>query len=118
MLVHILVSWLVSALALWLVALIVPGIELRNFGDALIATIVIGLVNATVGVVLKFLMFPLTFLTLGLFLLVIDGLLLKLASILSPGFRVVGCLPAIIGALVLAILNAVLRYIVFHGSVL
>ena len=70
--VHIIVSWLVSALALWLVAQIVPGIEVRDFGAALLATIVIALVNATIGPVLEFLAFPLTFLTLGLFLLVIE----------------------------------------------
>src|SRR5262249_45366971 len=114
MLIHILVSWFVSALALWLVARLVPGITLRGFGDALIATVVIAIVNATIGVVLKFLMFPLTVLTLGLFLLVIDAALLKLASLVSPVFRVVGCLPAIIGALALTVLTAILRYVVFH----
>ena len=116
MLLHILVSWLVSAFALWLVAQIVPGIALRGFGDALIATIVIAIVNATVGLVLKILAFPLTILTLGLFLLVINAFLLKLASLFSPGFRIEGFLPALIGSLALTILTAILRYIVFSRS--
>jgi putative membrane protein len=116
MLIHILVAWFVDALALWLVALLVPGIMLRGFGDALIATVVIAIVNATVGVVLKFLMLPLTILTLGLFLLVINAILLKLASIFTPGFRVTGFLPALIGSLALTILSAILRHIVFFRS--
>jgi putative membrane protein len=116
MLLHILVSWFVSAFALWLVAQIVPGITLRGFGDALIATIVIAIVNATVGLVLKILAFPLTILTLGLFLLVINALLLKLASLFSPGFRIEGFLPALIGSLALTVLTAILRYIVFSRS--
>src|ERR1017187_8567337 len=91
---HILVAWLVSALALWLVARIVPGIEVRDFGAALIATIVIAIVNAVIGPILRFIAWPLTFLTLGLFTLVIDAILLKLASMFSPGFRVRGFLNA------------------------
>jgi putative membrane protein len=110
---HILVVWLVSALALWLVARIVPGIEVRDFGAALLATIVIAIVNALVGPVLRFIAWPLTFLTLGLFKLVINAILLKLASMFSPGFRVRGFLDAILGALVLTVLEYVLRRLVF-----
>jgi len=54
MLIHILAIWLVSALALWIVAQIVPGIEVRDFGAALVATIIIGIVNAVAGPVLRF----------------------------------------------------------------
>src|SRR5579864_1822670 len=88
MLIHILISWLLSAIALWLVAQMVPGIELRGFADALIATIVIAVVNATIGPILRFVSLPLVFLTLGLFLLIVNALLLKLASLISPGFKV------------------------------
>ena len=83
MLVHLIVSWLVGALALWIVAKIVAGIEVRNFGDALIATIVIAILDVTVGRIFRFLAFPLTLVTLGLFLLVINALLLMLAAKLS-----------------------------------
>jgi putative membrane protein len=112
MLVHIVAGWLVSAFALWLVAQIVPGIEVRGFGAALIATLVIAIVNAVVGPVLRFLAWPITFLTLGLFLLVINALLLKLASMFAPGFRVRGFLNALLGAAVLTILNSLLRRLV------
>jgi putative membrane protein len=113
MLVHILVGWLVSALALWIVAQIVPGIEVSGFGAAMIATVVIGIVNAVAGPVLRFLAWPLTFLTLGLFLLVINACLLKLASVFTPGFHVHGFLHALVGALVLTILSSLLRQVVF-----
>jgi len=110
---HILIVWLVSALALWLVARIVPGIEVRDFGAALLATIVIALVNWVIGPILGFLAWPITFLTLGLFRLVINAVLLKLASMFSPGFRVHGFLNAILGALLLTVLEWLLRRLVF-----
>ncbi|HUI81571.1 MAG TPA: phage holin family protein [Bryobacteraceae bacterium] len=117
MLTHIIVSWFISALALWIVARIIPGIELRGFGAALIATVIIAVVNATVGPVLKFLAFPLTLITLGLFLLVINAALLKLASLFTPGFAVRGFLAAILGSVVLTILTAILRTLVFSPGV-
>ena len=111
--VHLLLNWLVSALALWLVAYIIPGIEVRDFGAALIATIVIALVNHIIGPILRFFAFPITFLTLGLFSLVIDAVLLKLAAVFTPGFRVRGFLNAILASIVLTILTAILRVVVF-----
>jgi putative membrane protein len=110
---HIIVEWVVSALALWLVAQIVPGIEVSGFGAAMIATVVIAIVSAFVGPILRFLAFPITFLTLGLFLLVINACLLKLASLFTPGFRVHGFLNAILGSLLLTIVGSVLRRLVF-----
>lgn len=114
MLVHLIVSWLVSAAALWIVAQVITGIVVRDFASALIAAAVIAIVNVTIGPVLKLLAFPLVFLTLGLFLLVINAFLLKLASLFTPGFKVHGFLSAVAGSLVLTILTAVLRYVVFR----
>jgi putative membrane protein len=110
---QLIVGWLVSALALWIVAEIIPGIQVRDFGAAMLATIVIAVVNAVVGPVLKFLTLPFTILTLGLFLLVVNAFLLKLASLFTPGFRVNGFLNAVLGSLVLTILTSVLRRLVF-----
>jgi putative membrane protein len=112
MLLHAILNWFLGALALWLVARIIPGIEVRNFGSALIATLVIGVVNAIVGPILKILGLPFIILTLGLFLLVIDAALLKLASLFTPGFRVHGFLSAMLGSVVLTILNFILRSVV------
>ena len=114
MLAHILISWVLSAVALWLVAKIIPGIEVRDFGVAMIATVIIGLVNAVIGPVVKFFTFPLIVLTLGLFLLIINAGLLGLAAVFTPGFKVRGFIPALLGSIVLTILTSVLRYIVFR----
>ena len=110
---HLIVSWLLSALALWIVAQIIPGIQLSGFGDAMIATVIIAVVNVIIGTPIKFLFFPITFLTLGLFLLIINAFLLKLASVFTPGFRVHGFLSAVAGSLVLTILTSILRHVVF-----
>lgn len=112
-LLHIIVSWFVSALALYIVAQIIPGIEVHGFGAALIATVIIAIVNGIIGPVLRFFAFPLIFLTLGLFLLIINAFLLKLASMFTPGFRVRGFLSAVAGSLVLTILTTILRHVVF-----
>jgi putative membrane protein len=109
----LIVQWFLSALSLIIVAHIVPGFEVRSFGSALLAAIVIGLVNGTIGLILKVLTLPLTILTFGLFLLVINALMIQLASSLLSGFTVAGFWPAFFGAIVLAIVNAVMRHLVF-----
>jgi putative membrane protein len=106
----LLLNWLLSALSLVIVANVIRGIEVAGFGAALLAAIVIGFVNGTIGFFLKLITFPLTVLTLGIFWLVINGLMLKLAAALVPGFRINGFLPAFFGAIVLSLVNMVLRY--------
>jgi putative membrane protein len=110
---RLLVSWVLSALAVWIVALIVPGVSVSGPVAALIAALVIGFINATVGALLKILTFPLTLLTLGLFWFVINALMLKLASaLLSPGFQVRTFTAAFLGAIVLSLVNMVLKWLV------
>ena len=79
---------------------------------ALIAALVIGLLNATVGFLLKIVTFPLSILTLGLFLLVINGLMILLASNVVRGFQVHGFAPAFWGAVVLALLGMLIKAVV------
>ena len=105
----LLLHWLISTASLLIVAYIFPGIEVRGLGTALIAPIVIGLINATLGFVLKLLTFPLTLLTLGLFWFVINALMLQLASVLVPGFYVSGFWSAFFGAIVLSLVSMVLH---------
>src|ERR1035441_7982565 len=107
--VHLIVNWLLGSLALWLVAQINPGIQIRDFGAALLATIVIAVVNITIGPILRFIAWPITVLTLGLFRWVLNACLLKLASMFTPGFRIDGFLNALLGSLVLTVLDIVLR---------
>jgi putative membrane protein len=110
-LVHWIVNWLLGALALWLMAQIIPGIRIRNFKTAMLATVVIALVDITIGPILRFIAFPITFLTLGLFRLILNALLLKLASMVTPGFRIDGFLNALVGSLVLTLLEIALRHV-------
>jgi putative membrane protein len=107
---RLLLHWVLSAIALLLVAHFVDGFVVSSFFWALIAAIVIGLINATVGTVLKILTFPLTILTLGIFLLVINALMLELASWITPGFDVRGFQPAFVGAVILALLHMLIRW--------
>jgi putative membrane protein len=104
-----LIHWILSGVALLIVANILPGIEVESFGSALIAALVIGLVSATVGLILKIVLLPFIFLSLGLVYFLINGLMLKLSSELVPGFRVNGCLPAVIGSVLLTLVDYVLR---------
>jgi putative membrane protein len=93
-------------------AQIVPGITLNGARNALIAALVIGFINATLGLVLKVITFPLTLVTLGLFWFVINALMLEFASaLLAPGFQVHGFLAAFVGAIVLSVVNMVLKAI-------
>ena len=108
----LLLHWFISTVSLLVVAYIIPGIEVRGLGTALIAPIVIGLVNATIGFVLKVVTLPLTLLTLGLFWLVINALMLQLASHLVPGFYVSGFWSAFFGAIVLSLVSMFLRSLV------
>jgi putative membrane protein len=113
---RLLLNWLVSAVSLLIVAHIIPGISIEGFFTALLAALVIGLVNATLGLVLKILTLPLTIVTLGLFWWVINALMLWLASVLVHGFVVRGFFAAFFGAIVLALVNMVLRWILPRGD--
>jgi putative membrane protein len=110
---HLLLAWIVSALALWLVARIVPGIQVRSFGTAMVAAAIIAIVDFTIGRLVLFLVWPLTILTFGLFLLAVNAFLLKVSSLFTPGFKVHGILNAILGALLLTIITSLLRLLVF-----
>ncbi len=107
----LILNWILSALSLMIVAHVVPGFEVRSFGAALIAALVVGLVNATLGLILKILTFPLTIVTFGVFWFVINALMLRIASIVVTGFEVRGFLPAFWGAIVLSIVNLFFRMV-------
>ena len=108
----LLLHWLLSALALLIVSRLVPGFHVHGLGPALIASLVIGLLNATVGLFLKIITFPISILTLGLFLLVINGLMILFASSIVRGFQVRGFVPAFWGAIVLALLGMLIKAVV------
>jgi putative membrane protein len=113
---RMLLNWVLSAVAVWVVAQVVPGIHVNGAVAALIAALAIGFINATIGAVLKIITFPLTVVTLGVFWFVINAVMLELASALVPGFQVRGFVAAFIGAIVLSLVNLVLKAIVMPSK--
>jgi putative membrane protein len=109
---RILLHWVLSALAVWIVANVVPGIHVSGPVAALIAAAAIGLANATIGFILKILTFPLTVLTLGLFWFVINALMLELAAAFVRGFYVRDFTSAFIGAVLLSIVSSILQWLI------
>ncbi|MDZ7951272.1 MAG: phage holin family protein [Nostoc sp. DedQUE12b] len=109
---HFLLTWLGTAVALLITSKIVDGFVVNNFVVALVAALVIGLVNAFIRPILRLLTFPITLLTFGLFTFVINALTLWLASALTPGsgFEIRGFLPALLGSIVLAIVSSIINY--------
>jgi len=113
---RILLNWLLSALAVWVVSRVVPGIHVSGLAAALIAALVIGFVNATLGLLLKIITLPLTILTLGIFWFVVNALMLELASgLLKPAFRVDSFASAFWGAIVLSLVNMLFRWLAGTG---
>jgi putative membrane protein len=113
---RLLLHWLLSALAVWIVSRVVPGFIVTGVMAALIAAVVIGFVNATLGFLFKVITFPLAVLTLGIFWLIINAAMLKLASMFVPGFHIVGFAAAFWGAIVLSLVNMVLRWLVMPSK--
>jgi putative membrane protein len=99
---------LATALSLLIVDLVVPGVNIANFPSALIAAMIIGLVNSAIKPTLTILSLPLNYLTLGGFSLILNGICFWLASVLAPGFEVRGLIAFILGPIVLSLVNTFL----------
>lgn len=115
MLIEFLAHLLVTAALLLLVANAVRGVEIEGWGPALLGALALGLVNAVVRPIMVVLTLPLTILTFGLFLLVINALMLRLVGALVPGIRIQGFGPALLGSLLLTLLNLALAAIAGPG---
>ena len=105
-----LINWILSALAVWVVSRFMPGFHVHGVVAALIAALVIGLINATLGVFLKVITLPLTVLTLGIFWLIINALMLEAASAVVPGFHIDNFWTAFWGAIILSLVNMLFRW--------
>jgi putative membrane protein len=103
--IRLFIHWILSAFVLLIVSRIVPGFQVHGLEPALIAALVIGLLNGTLGMLLKIITFPITILTLGLFLLVINALMIRLSAHIVTGFHVSGWIPALCGAVALSLLG-------------
>ena len=104
-----LVTTLATALGLLIVDLIVPGVDIANFPAAMIAAVAIGLVNSSIRPILSMLSLPLTFVTLGGFSLVVNGVCFWLASVLVPGFSMSGLLAFILAPVILSLASTFLN---------
>jgi putative membrane protein len=110
--IHALARWLLMSLSLLIVSYFVYGFRVTGLGPALVAALVFGFLNATLGLVLKILTFPFTILTFGLFWFVINAIILEITSALVPGFSIGSFWYALIGAILLTIVNMVLKALV------
>ena len=106
-----LIHWLLSAIALMVATKLVPGFYVNDLRAALVAALVIGVLNATLGFVLKVITFPFAIVTFGVFLLVINAAMIMLASKFVSGFIVYGWVPAFWAAVILAVLGMLIRMI-------
>ena len=111
----LLARWLLNAAALLLVAYLYPGVAVETFFAALIAALVLGLVNAVVRPILVLLTLPVTILTLGLFLFVINALLFWLVAEIVQGFRVTGFGAALVGSILYSLITLVTSWLLFPG---
>lgn len=105
----LILTWLLAACALLVVAYLYPGVQVQSFTSALIAAAVIGLFNAVLRPILVVLTLPVTIVTLGLFLFVINALMFWAASGVLDGFRVNGFLAALLGSLIYSVLMLVVN---------
>jgi putative membrane protein len=109
----LLARWIINAAALLLVAYLYPGVSVESFATALVAALVLGLVNAFVRPILVILTLPVTLLTLGLFLFVINALLFWLVAELVPGFRVSGFGAALLGSILYSVITLITSWLLF-----
>ena len=109
---RLLINWILSALAVWVVSQLHLGVHVHGAAAALVAALVIGFINATLGALLKVVTLPLTVLTLGIFWLVINALMLELAAVLMrPAFAVDSFFAAFWGAILLSLVNMFFRWL-------
>ena len=108
--INALFRWFVLTIAVWIAAVIVPGIAYDGRKSLLVAALVLGILNTVVRPILRLLSLPFIILSFGLFLLVINALLLKLTAWLVPGFQVAGFWPAVGASVVISIVSMFLGY--------
>ncbi len=104
---HLLLRWLLNTVALFIVVNVVPGFHYRSLVTLAIAALVLGLLNAIIRPILFVLTLPLTIVTLGLFLIVLNGVMLELTAWIVPGFAVESFLWACVGAVALGIISLI-----------
>jgi putative membrane protein len=108
---HFLIRLLINGIVFYLIALYVPGIHANSFGAAVLAAFIFGIVNAIVRPIVLILTLPITIITLGLFLIVLNALMFWLATWIAPGFTVHGFRAALIGGIIMMIVGLITNHI-------
>jgi putative membrane protein len=109
---RMLLHWVISALAVWITSRVVPGFYVDSATAALIAAVVIGLVNATLGLFVKIITLPLTILTFGLFWFIVNAVMIELAANFVPGFHIRSFAAAFWGGIVLGLVSMILKWLI------
>jgi putative membrane protein len=110
---HLLITWLINAVVLIVITHLIPSVHIESFGTALIVALVLGLINTLLRPVLVLLTLPVTLLTLGLFILVINALMFWLCATLIKGFDVGGFWSAFAGSLLYSLISWLLSAVIF-----
>ncbi len=108
---RLLLQWAITSVAVFAASKLVQGVNIKNFGTAVVVAAVFGIINALVGPILRFLSLPFIFLTLGLFLIVINVFLLYIADWLIDDFELEGIVPAVVGSLVISLTSYILGFV-------
>ena len=102
---------LINAALFLLLSHVVPGFYVTGWGPAIVASLLLGIVNATVGLILKIITFPLILITFGLFLFVVNAIVILLVAFLVPGLSINGFLPALLCAVALSVVNLIWKMV-------
>lgn len=114
---HFLLRLLINGIVFYCIALYVPGIHANGFGAAVLAAFIFGIVNAVVRPIVLLLTLPFTIVTLGLFIIVVNALMFWLATWITPGFKVDGFTPALIGGIIMMIVGFITNHLLREQSV-
>ncbi|MCG8468045.1 MAG: phage holin family protein [Gemmatimonadetes bacterium] len=109
---RLILNWLVNAAALYATTRILPGVRVVGLETLLVAALAIGLINAIIRPILRFVTFPITVVTLGLFYFVLNGAMFYLAAYFTPGFAIDSFVTAVLGAIVMSLVATVLHLFV------
>jgi putative membrane protein len=114
---HFLLRLLINGIVFYCIAVFVPGIHANGFGSAVLAAFIFGIVNAIVRPIVLLLTLPLTIVTLGLFIIIVNALMFWLATWIAPGFRVDGFTPALIGGIIMMIVGFITNHLLKEQNV-
>ncbi|MBE9221506.1 phage holin family protein [Cyanobacterium stanieri LEGE 03274] len=111
--VEFIITLSITAVSMYIASVIIPGIVMESAGAAFIGAFVLGLVNGIIKPILVFFTFPITIVTLGLFLLVVNAICFSLVGYFTPGFKVGGFLNALFGSVIVSVVSTIINQIVF-----